>query len=231
MQNTIDPENGNITWEGDLQITKGDHSNMPARTDAYLPGDERGHVTASSLGGDNSAANVTAQSSDLNHGAYSSMEQGERTALQNGAEIHSEKTAVVNGTPGDRPQAFMVSDTVTYPNGHTETIHNSFTNASSAEQEAWNSASAALPGAMDMPNPGDALRDSMSSAEYAELMESTDAELPGIAADYAPSDFSGLPGAETTADAPEAGADTDDQNGADANPGGGSDGIDADPDD
>ena len=28
---------------------------------------------------------------------------------------------------------------------------------------------------------------------YAELMEETDAELPGLAAEYAPADFSGLP--------------------------------------
>ena len=46
---------------------------MPYRTDAYLPGDERGHINASSLGG-NSKDNVVAQNAELNHGAYYSME-------------------------------------------------------------------------------------------------------------------------------------------------------------
>ena len=46
---TVDPENGNITYSGPLEVMKGDHSHMPARTEAYLPGDERGHINASSL--------------------------------------------------------------------------------------------------------------------------------------------------------------------------------------
>lgn len=71
----INPDNGNVSWNGELSIQKGDHSNMPYRTDAYLPGDERGHINASSLGG-NSKDNVVAQNAELNHGAYYSMEQG-----------------------------------------------------------------------------------------------------------------------------------------------------------
>lgn len=189
----VDLKTGNITYSGPLEITKGNHDHMPARTDAYLPGDERGHVNASSLGGGNTSSNVVAQNSDVNHGAYYSMEQGERAALQNGATIDSNKVAIVNGQPGDRPEAFMVSDTVTYADGHSETLHHSFTNESYANQQAWNDQSAALPGTFDAPNPGDGLRDSMSPEAYADLMERTDAELPGIAADYAPADFSGVP--------------------------------------
>lgn len=187
---TVDPENGNITYSGPLEVMKGDHSHMPARTEAYLPGDERGHINASSLGGVNDESNVAPQHRDLNHGAYYSMERGERTALQNGAAIDSTKIAVVNGHPGDRPEAFMVTDMITYADDHVETIHHSFTNVSNAEQEAWNDASAALPDIFDAPNPGDALRSSMSSEEYASLMESTDAQLPGIADDYAPAQSS-----------------------------------------
>ena len=91
---TVDPENGNITYSGPLEVMKGDHSHMPARTEAYLPGDERGHINASSLGGVNDESNVAPQHRDLNHGAYYSMEQGERAALQHGAAIDSNKTAV-----------------------------------------------------------------------------------------------------------------------------------------
>ncbi len=201
---SIDPETGNVIYSGPLEITKGDHRNMPARTAAYLPGDERGHITASSLGGSNSTANVVAQHHDVNR-AFVSMEQGERTALRNGSEIYSEKTAVVNGKPGGRPEAFLISDAVTYADGHTESIHHSFTNVSNAEQESYTQ-SAELPDTFDAANPGDGLRESMAAEEYADLMESTDAELPGVAADYAPADYSGAPAADCSADADAASA-------------------------
>ena len=190
---SVNPNTGDVTYNGPLSLEKGDHSHMPSRTDAYLPGDERGHVNASSLGGVNSRTNVVAQHSDVNHGAYLSVEKGERTALQNGATIESEKTAVVNSQPGDRPSTFTVNDSVTYPDGHTESIHHSFTNEPYANQAAWNDMSASMPGTFDAPNLGDGLRGSMDSESYASLMESTDAEIPGLAEDYAPADFSGVP--------------------------------------
>lgn len=198
---SVNPNTGDVTYNGPLSLEKGDHSHMPSRTDAYLPGDERGHVNASSLGGVNTRANVVAQHSDVNHGAYLSVEKGERTALQNGATIESEKTAVVNSQPGDRPSTFTVNDTVAHPDGHTESVHHSFTNESYADQAAWNDISASLPGTFDAPNPGDGLRGSMDSESYASLMESTDTEIPGLAEDYAPADFSGVPDSTDTASA------------------------------
>ena len=203
----INSDNGNVSWNGELSIQKGDHSNMPYRTDAYLPGDERGHINASSLGGTNSTDNVVAQNAELNHGAYYSMEQGERTALQNGASIDSSKTAIVDSEPGNRPDVFLVSDNVTYADGHSELISHSFTNESIATQEAWNDCSAVLPDTFDVQNSADALDVPMSSAEYAELMEETEAALPGIAEDYAAADFSGVP-ASCVAEADTAFADT-----------------------
>ena len=209
---SVNPNTGDVTYNGPLSLEKGDHSHMPSRTDAYLPGDERGHVNASSLGGVNSKANVVAQHSDVNHGAYLSVEKGERTALQNGATIESEKTAVVNSQPGDRPSSFTVNDSVTYPDGHTESIHHSFTNESYADQAAWNDMSASLPGTFDGENPGDGLRGSMDtdSYSYASLMEATDAEMPGLDADYAPAEFSGVPdSAETSSVSADVGTDSD----------------------
>ena len=187
---SVNPANGNVTWEGPLSLEKGNHSGMPSRTEAYLPGDERGHVNASSLGGSNTSSNVVAQHHDLNHGGYLSVENGERNALKAGASINSEKIAFVDSQPGDRPSAFMVNDTVTYPDGHSESIHNSFTNESNADQARWNDISSSLPGTYDAPNPGDGLRDSMSSEEYANLMEETDAALLNLDEEYAPSEFS-----------------------------------------
>lgn len=200
----VDPNTGNVYWNGSLSLQKGNHSGMPPRTEAYLPGEkevgtyDRGHVNASSLGGANTTDNITPQHRDLNRvgGAYYAMEQGERAALKNGAAIESSKSAIVNGQIGDKSEVFMVSDKVTYSDGHMESIYHSFTNASYAEQQAWNDQSAALPGTFDAPNPGDVLGSSMSSTEYADLMENTDAELPGIAEDYAAADFSGVPGSD-----------------------------------
>lgn len=244
--NTVDERTGSVNYTGPSEITKGNHNGMPSRTDAYLPGDERGHVQASSLGGSNTAANVVPQNADVNHGAYYSMEQGERNALNDGAQIHSDKTAYVSNQPGNRPDAFMVNDEITYADGHKETVHLSFQNEGYAEQAAWNEQSAALPGTFDAPNPGDGLRSSMTSAEYGSLMNDTDQALPGISDEYAPADFSGVPsseldassglGTDTTAnadgasadmggigadaDAGDAGADTgaDADGGADADP-------------
>lgn len=207
---SVNPNTGDVTYSGPLSLEKGDHSRMPSRTDAYLPGDERFHVNASSLGGGNSRNNIVAGHRDVNHGAFLSVEKGERTALQNGATIESEKTAVVNSHPGDRPSSFVVSDSVTYPDGHTESIHHSFTNESYADQAAWNDMSASLPSTFDAPNPGDGLRDSMDSESYASLMESSDAELPELDMEYAPADFFGVPGIDDTASAStDIGVDSD----------------------
>ena len=98
---------------------------------------------------------------------------------------------------------------MTYEDGHTEIIHLSFTNEAYADQEAWNALSASLPGTFEGENPGDGLRSSMSSEEYAALMEQTDAELPGIAESNAPT--------ESAAPEPEAVPETADAAGAEAN--------------
>lgn len=200
---SVNSANGNVTWKGPLSQEKGDHSGMPPRTEAYLPGDEKGHVNASSLGGDNTASNVVPQHHDLNHGGYLSIENGERKALQNGASIESVKTAIVDGQPGERPTTFQVNDTVTYADGHLEKIHNSFTNESNANQVEWNDMSSALTGIYDAPNPGDDLRELMSLGEYTNLMELTDAEMVTLEADYAPSDFYGVPYATSGNDVSE----------------------------
>ncbi len=157
----IDPENGNVIWEGPLTRQKGDHSGMPPRTDAYLDGFDRGRVNASSLGGRNTDKNIVPQHADINRsgGGYYAME---------------------------KPEVFMVTDKVTYPDGHTETIHHSFANDSYKNRQEWNDSSSELLDIVDDKNPGDELRNSMSPAEYADLMERTDAEIPGTADDYAP---------------------------------------------
>ena len=189
---TVNPETGTTTNTSDLQITPGNHDNMPARTEAYEPTDERGHNNASSVDGSNEKNNVFPQSRDLNHGAYLQMEKGEKDVLKANGNIHSEKTAFISNQPGGRPDAFIVNDHVTHANGVTQDVHFSFTNLSNAEQESMN---ASLQNHTDMlndPNPGDTLRDHMSAEEYSHLMETTDSSMPGIRDSYSNDWTSGI---------------------------------------
>ena len=189
----VDPNTGNITSNSNPEITKGNHKGMPSRTDAYRSDDDRGHIQASSLGGNNDSSNVVPQNRDVNRRGYRDVERGETAALKNGASIDSTKTAYVGGNPDNRPSAFIVSDKVTYSDGHTEQINNSFTNESYADQDQWNQQTASMADTFDAPNPDDGLRQSMTPEEYAALMEATDSELPNLRDDYAPADYSGLP--------------------------------------
>ena len=233
---SVNPNTGDVTYKGPLSLEKGNHSHMPSKTTAYQSNDIRFHVNASSLGGVNNRSNVVAGHNDVDKGAWSAVEKGERTALQNGATIESEKTAVVNSQPGDRPSTFTVNDSITYPAGQTESIHLSVPIERAAGRAGGSDMAAAVLGTFDGPNPGDGLRGSMDSESYASLMESTDAELPGLDADYAPADFSGTPAADVASDAigVDVGSDTGtgdcsaDSGGADA--GGGDGGASADAD-
>lgn len=223
MGNQVDSRTGTISYTGESVITKGSHAGMPPRTAAYGSTDERGHIQASSLGGSNRADNVVPQARDLNHGAYYQMEQGERAALREGASIQSEKIAYTS-QPEGRPDAFMVNDTISFPDGQTQTVHLSFANLMNAEQEAMNTEISTQ--AADLydaqPNPGDALRDSMSLVEYGALMEEMDAALPSVQDHYAEWDWSGPVDAdlETGADAEPSGSEA-----AGAEADGGCDGV------
>lgn len=191
---TVDPRTGSANYNGPSEIRPGDHSHMPSRTSAYLPTDDRGHIQASSLGGSNGRENVVPQSADLNRskGAYYNMERAERSTLKDGAEIHSDKTAFASNQPGQRPDAFIVNDQITYADGQTQNVHLSFANLTNSQQAQMNAEVESLPVA-DTPNPGDGLRDSMSPDAYGELMAETDSQLPSISDEYAEADYSGVP--------------------------------------
>lgn len=198
----IDPENGNVMYKGPLEIIKADHSGMIPYSQAFLPGDERGHVCASSLSpyAVNTAVNVVPQNgADINHGAWLHTENGERAALKEGATIYSEKTAYVDSQIGDRPHTFTVDDYITYGDGHIEQIHFSFPNESYASQEAFNELSVSMPDTFEGVNPGDTLRADMDINQYAELMESSDLLLPSIEEEYIAADYSGVPIAASSA--------------------------------
>ena len=189
----VDSNTGTVTSHSNLEITKGNHKGMSSRTSAYLPGDERGHIQASSLGGSNDPSNIVPQHHDVNRYGWRDMERGETDALKNGASIDSTKIAYVDGKSGDRPSAFMVNDKITYPDGHTENVHLSFSNESYADQAKEERIVASLGDEIyDAPNP-DAARESMSPEEYKALMEEADQVDFDIRDEYAPADYSGLP--------------------------------------
>ena len=185
---TTNPDNGTIGSRGFLEVTEGDHSNMPKRTDAYPEFYERGHTNASSLGGANHTLNVQPQARDLNHGTYYSMEQGERGALKSGA-VFSEKIAYNSGPVGTAPDTYIINDTVTHADGSTHTVHLSFANLNNAEQEAFQQTLDQHIDMLDAPNPGDVGREMFSPDEYAQLMEECEAAMGDVQDEYS-SDWS-----------------------------------------
>lgn len=207
--NSVDSKTSTITFDGASVLTKGNHDHMPSRTSAYLSTDERGHIQASSLGGNNSRANVVPMAKDLNHGSYYRMEGAERNALRDGHTIASDqKIAFSSNQPGNRPDGFMVNSDITFSNGETQTVHLSFANMQNDQQAALNNEVAAQASDMmdQFANPGDSLRDSMTTEEYATLMEQTDADLPSVGQYYDQWDYQGAP---STAETPEATASWD----------------------
>lgn len=180
----VDSKSGTIIQKGELNTQKGDHKHMPKRTNAYLPDDERGHIQASSLGGDNSKNNVVPQSKDLNHGAYYQMELGEKDALEAKATIESEKIAYSSGGPGSRPDAFMVNDTITRADGKVDQVHLSFANLSNKEQESHEKTASEH---TDMLGEPDYKSMGVSKEEYNALMDESEDSGINVRDEYAPS--------------------------------------------
>lgn len=182
--NTVDRLTGTKAYNGPSEITKGNHNNMPSRDASYLSTDERGHIQASSLSGTNNKDNITPQAKDLNHGAYLSIENGEKDALRQGYSVQTEKIAYASNQIGGRSDAFIVNDSVNKGNGQVQEIHHSFTNMMNSQQEGLNQELNNQSDLLDVSNPSDGLRENMSSEQYADLMEKTDSELFNLRDEY-----------------------------------------------
>lgn len=192
-KNTVDERTGSVNYTGPSEYTYAPRQSTGARTSVYLPTDDMGHVQGHSVGGDEKPHNIVAQSSDLNRagGGYYNMEKGERSAIKSGASIASSKTAF-SMHAGERHSAFMINDQITYQDGYVQEVHLSFANMTKADQAKIQEEIQSLP-MDDMPNPGDSLRSSISTQEYADLMTETDAQLPSVASEYAEADYNGVP--------------------------------------
>ena len=106
---------------------------------------------------------------------------------QNPAIVCTERTAFVsNQVKGEdmRPDAFMVSDHITYADGNSQNVHLSFANISVAEQNSMNWELENYVDIQGFENPGDGLRGQMSAEEYSLVMMETDQAMPTISQEF-----------------------------------------------
>lgn len=170
--------NGTKTAEGKVP-TEGVNCKGRVTPDGMQTGDQRGHLIAAQEGGPNKRYNMTAQNGNLNQGQYKTVENVEVSLARQGYAVHTSKTAFVSNQEGSRPDVYMINDTVTSPNGKTQSINLSFQNESRAEQESQNKM---LENEVDIDdslniNP---LRDTMNAEEYSSIMEETNSSLPSL---------------------------------------------------
>lgn len=171
-------DNGTITAEGKVPA-EGVNCKGRMTPDGMQTGDHRGHVIAAQEGGPNKGYNMTAQNGNLNQGQYKTVENAEAALAKQGYDVNVSKTAFVSNQEGGRPDAYMINDTITSPDGKTQSMNLSFQNESRAEQEAQNQF---LENEVDIDNSLNVnpLRDTMNAEEYSSLMEETNSSLPSL---------------------------------------------------
>lgn len=171
-------EDGTKTAEGQVP-TEGVKCGSRVTPEGMQPGDQRGHLIAAQEGGPNKDYNMTAQDGKLNQGAYKTVENAEVDLARQGYEVQTSKTAYVSTQEGNRPDAYMINDTITSPDGKTQDVNLSFQNMSPEEQAEYNQFLQENDFSDNYPNP-DPLRESMTPEEYSSLMEETDQYLPSV---------------------------------------------------
>lgn len=171
-------DNGTITAEGKVP-TEGVSCKGRVTPDGMKTGDQRGHLIAAREGGPNKGYNMTAQNGNLNQGQYKTVENAEVSLARQGYDVNTSKTAFVSNQEGGRPDAYMINDTITSPDGKAQSVNLSFQNESKSEQAAQNQM---LENEVDIDdslncNPS---RDTMNAKEYSALMEETNSSLPSL---------------------------------------------------
>lgn len=177
---TVD-ENRTITAEGKIEADNGVKCGTRVTPDGMKEGDQRGHIIAAREGGLNKAYNMTAQDGKVNQGAYKTVEKSEVDLAKKGYDVQTSKTAYVSNQPGGRPDAYMVNDKITSPDGKTQDVHMSFQNISPQDQQEMNEQSAETFSQMsnEYPNP-DSRPEDMTEDEYANLVQETDMSLSSV---------------------------------------------------
>lgn len=171
-------DNGMKSAEGKVS-TEGVKCKGRVTPEGMKVGDQRGHLIAAQEGGPNKGYNMTAQNRNLNQGQYKTIENTEVALAKQGYDVNTSKTAFVSNQEGGRPDAYMINDTITSPDGKVQSVNFSFQNESKSEQEAQNQM---LENEIDIDNSLNVnpLRDTMSAEKYSSLMEETNSSLPSL---------------------------------------------------
>ncbi len=129
-------DNGTVTAKGKVSENPASRKGMSSiHPDGYdSKSHDKGHLIAAREGGVAADYNVSAQDRGLNRGSYKVMENSEVDLANKGYDVQTEKTAYVS-RPGAEPDAYMVNDTITTPDGKTHTVNASFTNLSKSDME------------------------------------------------------------------------------------------------
>ena len=169
----IDNKTGTTTARGEVKAEAASRSGMSSiHPDNYDSStDDKGHLIAAAEGGPAEEYNVQSQDRGLNRSQYKVMENAESRSVKAGNKVETEKTAYISNK-GDKPDAYMVNDKITTPDGKTFSVHASFQNTSGKEQQEWSEITEQYSDIDEYPNP-DPLRESMSEEDYAALMEET----------------------------------------------------------
>ncbi len=178
-------ENGTTTVKGPASENPESRKGMDnIEPDGYREGlNDKGHLLSARQGGPAKNYNVFAQDRTLNRGPFKTTENAEVRLANEGYDVQVEKTAYISNK-GSKPDAYMINDTITSPDGKTQNVHLSFQNMSPEEQAEQNQILLENDFSDNYPNP-DPLRESMTPEEYSSLMKETDQALPSVRDEFA----------------------------------------------
>lgn len=130
-------DTGTIVATGQLQdetAARNSYNQRIAGGESRQPTDQGGHIVAASHNGSSDRINITAQDAKVNTRDIRAVERDETSALRSGDTITTERIAHCYSDP-NRPDAYMINDTVVGSDGITRTASSSFTNTDMSQYD------------------------------------------------------------------------------------------------
>lgn len=130
-------DTGTIVATGQLQdetAARNSYNQRIAGGESRQSTDQGGHIVAASHNGSPDRINITAQDAKVNTRDIRAVERDETSALRSGDTITTERIAHCYSDP-NRPDAYMINDTVVGSDGITRTVSNSFTNTDMSQYD------------------------------------------------------------------------------------------------
>jgi len=130
-------DNGTIVATGRLQDKTAARNNYNQRTaggKSRLSTDHGGHLVPACTNGSPDKLNITAQDAKVNTRDIRAVERNEKAAQKAGDVIMTERIAHCFSDP-DRPDAYMINDTVIGSDGKTRLVSSSFTNTDMSQYD------------------------------------------------------------------------------------------------